>query len=35
MEKNEIVDLPEKVEVVGVRFRQTGKIYKRTGRQFV
>jgi len=27
MEKNEIVDLPEKVEVVGVRFRQTGKIY--------
>ncbi len=27
MENNEIVDLPEKVEVVGVRFRQTGKIY--------
>ena len=27
MEKNEIAFLPEKVEVVGVRFRQTGKIY--------
>ncbi len=25
--KNEIVELPEKVEVIGVRFRQTGKIY--------
>ena len=27
MDKNEIVALPEKVEVIGVRFRQTGKIY--------
>ena len=27
MDKNEIVVLPEKVEVIGVRFRQTGKIY--------
>ncbi len=27
MDKNEIVELPEKVEVIGVRFRQTGKIY--------
>lgn len=27
METNEIVELPEQVEVIGVRFRQTGKIY--------
>ena len=27
METKEIVELPEEVEVIGVRFRQTGKIY--------
>ncbi len=27
MDKNEVVERPEEVEVVGVRFRQTGKIY--------
>ena len=27
MDNNEIVALPEEVEVIGVRFRQTGKIY--------
>ena len=27
MDKKEIVELPEEVEVIGVRFRQTGKIY--------